>query len=84
VGTGDTTTEQVAEVLGVQASVSSAFTGGVQQQAGTEQALPSAVDAGATGDRGGDVPAGHSLLGLLLVLLGGASARLAWTRRARG
>jgi hypothetical protein len=65
-------------------SVASVFTGGVQQPATAGRALPSAVNAGAAGGADGDVPATHAMLGLLLVLLGGVSARLGWTRRARG
>ncbi|QIK74055.1 hypothetical protein [Nocardioides piscis] len=60
-----------AEVLGAQATNDAP---GVQ--------LPTAIDAGANA-LGIQSPAERSVFGLLLMLLGAAFARFAWTRRAR-
>ncbi|KQV64187.1 hypothetical protein ASC64_15490 [Nocardioides sp. Root122] len=71
-----------AEVLGEQAFADThvAPAAAPAEEAG---ALPTAVNAGANGE-GSPASPGTSLLGLLLVLLGAVSGRLAWTRRARG
>jgi hypothetical protein len=68
------TVTSAPEVLGEQAFAETA----AQQAPQSQQALPTSVNAGAEGQS--PMSGTTSLLGLLLVLLGGVSARLGWTR----
>lgn len=70
------------EVLGEQAFAAPTVIAPVVRSSAAA-ALPTAVNAGAAGSAA-PVTAETSLLGLLLVLMGGLAGRLAWTRRARG
>ena len=70
------------EVLGEQAFAAPTVIAPVVRSA-APAALPTAVNAGVEGSAA-PVATETSLLGLLLVLMGGLAGRLAWTRRARG
>jgi hypothetical protein len=70
------------EVLGEQAFAAPTVVAPVVR-ASAPAALPTAVNAGVAGSAA-PVSAETSVLGLLLVLMGGLAGRLAWTRRARG
>ena len=70
-----------AEVLGEQAFAAPLVTAPVATSVGA--VLPTAVNAGVDADRS-PATQSTSLLAMLLVLMGGVTGRLAWTRRARG
>jgi hypothetical protein len=71
------TPEQAPDVLGEQAFASNDTN---QAQPQSQQELPTSVNAGVSGPVEQGPGSGTTLLGLLLVLLGVVSGRLAWSR----